>query len=102
MAYLTNMPQTCKDASTNPEYALTLLDSIKGEFDKGFSGGIFDPTYVLAKLETLTRHVKWLEHEANKAFAEECEPEGDLCPKCGSELRPDGESCTSCETEEEQ
>ena len=66
MPYLTNMPKTCRDRATNPEYPLTLLDSVKKEFDKGLDGGIFDPGYVLDKLEVLTRHVKWLEQEAAK------------------------------------
>jgi len=75
MSYLTNMPATCKSRATNPEYALTLLDSMKKEFDKGMSGGIFDASYVLAKLETLTRHVAWLEQEAIKERSAEYEPE---------------------------
>jgi hypothetical protein len=64
MAYLVNMPKTCKDRSTNPEHALELLASVKREFDKSFDGGIFDATYVLEKLTDLTRHVRWLEGEA--------------------------------------
>jgi hypothetical protein len=99
MAYLTNMPQTCRSRATNPEFALTLLDSIKQEFDKSFNGGIFDASYVLQKLQSLTTHVEWLEQEAISEFAAQCEPEGDLCGKCGSELRSDGEGCTSCEAE---
>ena len=77
MSYLTDMPKTCRDRSTNPEYALTLLDSVKRDFDKSFAGGIFDPSYVLSKLRNLTRHVEWLEQEANKEFAAQCEDEGE-------------------------
>jgi hypothetical protein len=68
MAYLPNMPETCKRAATRPEHALDLLESIQGEFNKGFNGGIFDASYVLAKLDTLTRHVQWLEKEATKEW----------------------------------
>lgn len=64
MAYLVDMPATCRARSTNPDYALHLLESISCEFDKGFNGGIFDASYVLSKLATLTRHVEWLEQEA--------------------------------------
>lgn len=69
MAYLTNMPETCKRAATRPEHAIDLLEAIRGEFDKGLNGGIFDASYVLAKLDTLTRHVQWLEREARKEFS---------------------------------
>lgn len=71
MAYLTNMPATCRSRSTNPEHALDLLDSIRREFDKSFDGGIFDATYVSEKLTDLARHVKWLEQEATKERAAE-------------------------------
>jgi len=77
MAYLTDMPGTCKARATNPEYALVLLDSIQQEFAKSFAGGIFDASYVLSKLSSLTRHVTWLEQEALKQFGIECEPEED-------------------------
>lgn len=73
MAYLRNMPKTCRDRSTNPEFPVYLLKSISGEFDKGLTGGIFDPTYVLSKLEDITRHVKWLEVQAEKEFAADVE-----------------------------
>lgn len=73
MAYLTNMPETCRKRATRPEHALDLLDSVKKEFDKSFGGGIFDASYVLSKLRNLTRHVEWLEQEANKEFAAQCE-----------------------------
>ena len=66
MSYLRNMPKTCRDRATNPEYALHLLKSVKGEFDKSFDGGLFAPSYVLEKLRELTRHVEWLEKEAKK------------------------------------
>lgn len=71
MAYLKNMPATCKARATRPEYALDLLEAIKGEFDKGFEGGIFDASYVLSKLSTLTEHVRFLEVEARKENAAE-------------------------------
>jgi len=71
MAYLTNMPETCRKRSTRPEHALDLLDSVKKEFDKSFGGGIFDASYVLQKLESLTRHVKWLAGEAERERAAE-------------------------------
>ena len=77
MPYLTDMPGTCRKRSTNPEYPLELLKSISGEFHKGLNGGIFDATYVLSKLDTLTRHVEWLEGMAREEFARECEPEDD-------------------------
>ena len=64
MAYLTDMRKTCTDRATNPEYPLHLLKSISLEFDKGLNGGIFDPVYVLSKLETLTSHVEWLAQQA--------------------------------------
>lgn len=92
MPYLTNMPETCRANATNPEYALSLLDSIKREFDKGFNGGIFDATYVLEKLGTLTRHVEWLERKAVEEFAAQCEPEDEMphCDLgCGKCLDPD-------------
>jgi len=66
MPYLRNMPATCKARNTRPEHAIDLLDSIRGEFDKGLNGGIFDATYVLMKLASLTTHVKWLEQEARQ------------------------------------
>jgi hypothetical protein len=69
MAYLKNMPATCRARATRPEYALDLLDSLTREFQKGMNGGIFDPSYVLSKLATLTDHVKWLEVEATREFA---------------------------------
>ena len=75
MAYLTNMPLTCRRRATNPEFPLDLLKGIKGEFDKSLNGGIFDPGYVLAKLDSLTKHVKWLENEANREFAAQSEPD---------------------------
>lgn len=68
MAYLRDMPATCRARSTNPEYAVHLLDSIQGEFKKGLDGGIFDPDYVLSKLEILTRHVEWLKDQADEEF----------------------------------
>jgi hypothetical protein len=71
MAYLRDMPRTCRERSTNPEFPLHLLKSISGEFDKGLNGGIFDASYVLEKLESLTRHVKWLEHMAEQEWAEQ-------------------------------
>lgn len=71
MAYLTDMPKTCRDRSTNPEFPLHLLKSISGEFDKGLNGGIFDASYVLSKLDSLTRHVEWLEHMAKEERAAE-------------------------------
>jgi hypothetical protein len=71
MAYLKNMPATCKSRHTRPEHALDLLESIQGEFDKGMNGGIFDASYVLSKLSSLTEHVKWLEAEARKENAAE-------------------------------
>lgn len=74
MAYLQDMPATCRARATNPEYPLELLKSVSNEFDKGLNGGIFDATYVLDKLGTLTRHVKWLEEQAEQEFAKECEP----------------------------
>ena len=80
MAYLVDMPATCKARATNPEFALELLKSINGEFAKSFGGGIFDASYVLGKLEILTRHVKWLEDQAREQFAAECEHEGDPLP----------------------
>ena len=58
--YLEDMPGLCRSRATNPEYPLELLKSIQKEFDKGLNGGIFDPVYVLGKLETLTCHVTWL------------------------------------------
>lgn len=64
--YLENMRKTCTDRATNPEWPLELLKSISGEFDKGLNGGIFDPSYVLSKLAPLTRHVKWLEGQAEE------------------------------------
>jgi hypothetical protein len=64
MAYLENMRETCTNRATNPEWPLELLKSINGEFDKGLNGGIFDASYVLSKLVPLTRHVKWLEGQA--------------------------------------
>lgn len=76
MSYLTNMPQTCRDRATRPEHALDLLDSVKREFDKSFAGGIFDASYALQKLESLTRHVKWLGQEADKERAADYEGEG--------------------------
>lgn len=76
MAYLTNMPETCRKRATNPEYPLELLKSISGEFAKGLNGGIFDATYVLSKLGVLTKHVEWLESMASEEFATQCEPEG--------------------------
>ena len=81
MAYLTNMPKTCRDRATNPEWPLTLLKAISGEFAKGLNGGIFDASYVLSKLTPLTRHVEWLEQEASKERAAEYET-ADQCPKC--------------------
>jgi len=72
MAYLENMPETCRKRATNPEYPLQLLKSISGEFDRGLNGGIFDATYVLNKLESLTRHVEWLENMAREEFAAQC------------------------------
>jgi len=75
MSYLTNMPETCRKRSTRPEHALDLLDSVKREFDKSFGGGIFDASYVLQKLRNLTRHVEWLEQEAEKERAAEYESE---------------------------
>jgi hypothetical protein len=75
MAYLVDMPATCKARSTNPEYPVHLLESISGEFDKGLNGGIFDASYVLSKLETITRHVKWLEEMAVEERRAEYEPE---------------------------
>ena len=66
MAYLTDMPGTCRARSTRPEHALDLLDSLRREFDKSFGGDIFDATYAREKLESLLSHVKWLEQEANK------------------------------------
>lgn len=84
MAYLVNMPETCKSRATNPEYPLTLLDSIQKEFQKSLDGGIFDATYVLTKLDTLTRHVEWLEQMAREERQKdyEPEPEPDQCPTC--------------------
>ena len=73
MAYLVDMPGTCRARATTPEYPLDLLKSISGEFDKGLNGGIFDASYVLSKLDTLTRHVEWLEGQAREQFAAECE-----------------------------
>ena len=64
MAYLENMRKTCTDRATNPEYPLELLKSITSEFNKALDGGIFDASYVLSKIVPLTRHVKWLEGEA--------------------------------------
>ncbi len=69
MSYLTNMPETCRTRATRPEQALDLLDSVKKEFDKSFNGGIFDATYVLSKLRSLTRHVEWLEQETDRERA---------------------------------
>lgn len=68
MPYLSDLRATSKRGSTNPQYPLDLLESIQGEFTKGLNGGIFDATYVLSKLETLTRHVQWLENEARKEW----------------------------------
>lgn len=73
MSYLTNMPETCRARSTRPEHALELLASVRREFDKSFGGGIFDASYVLEKLNSLTRHVKWLGQEADKERAAEYE-----------------------------
>lgn len=102
MAYLTNMPDLCRQRATRPEHALDLLDSMKREFDKSFDGGIFDPVYVLQKLDSLRRHVKWLEHEANKEFAAQCEDEGDE-DQCSSCLGTGGDhdlGCTFLEDED--
>ena len=96
MAYLTDMPKTCRDRATRPEHALDLLDSVRKEFDKGFNGGIFDPGYVLQKLDTLRRHVKWLQGEAERERAAEfaaevgamadCDCPG--CDNCGTHCVP--------------
>jgi hypothetical protein len=104
MAYLTDMPGLCRERATRPEHALDLLDSMKREFDKSFEGGIFDPGYVLQKLDSLRRHVVWLQNEAVRERAADYEAEdseGDLCSDCGSELRGDGD-CTSCEADESE
>ena len=79
--YLEDMPGLCRSRATNPEYPLELLKSIQKEFDKGLNGGIFDPCYVLRKLETLTRHVTWLADEADAILAAQCEPEEDEEPR---------------------
>jgi len=79
MAYLNDMPKTCRDRATNPEWPLQLLKSIKGEFEKGMATGMFDASYVLSKIVPLTRHVKWLEQQAiaegKIRYAEEDEDE---------------------------
>ena len=64
MAYLNDMPKTCRDRATNPEWPLQLLKSITGEFEKGMTTGMFDASYVLSKIVPLTQHVKWLEQQA--------------------------------------
>jgi hypothetical protein len=66
MGYLENMPETCREHATRPEHALDLLQAILNEFDKSFSGGIFDPFYVLPKIDSLRSHVKWLALMAKK------------------------------------
>jgi hypothetical protein len=71
MAYLSDMRATCKARATNAAYPLELLESIQSEFDKGLNGGIFDASYVLSKLSTLTEHVRFLEVEARKENAAE-------------------------------
>ena len=90
MAYLTNMRKTCTDRATNPEYPLTLLDSIRGEFDKALNGGIFDASYVLSKLVPLTRHVKWMEGQAEIEWQAQVEDdhaeEGEALPEFPDEL----------------
>ena len=73
MAYLNDMPATCRNRATNPEFPLALIDSIKGEFDKGLGGGIFDASYVLSKLDCLTKHVKWLEVQAEEEWQTQIE-----------------------------
>lgn len=78
MAYLVDMRKTCTNRATNPEFPLDLLKSISGEFDKGLNGGIFDASYVLAKLKVLNRHVKWLEVEAEKEWQTEIEDDNYL------------------------
>ena len=88
MAYLTDMPATCRARATNPEYPLELLKSISGEFDKGLNGGIFDASYVLGKLETLTRHVAWLENMANEEWQTQVEGFDEIDP---NEVTPDME-----------
>lgn len=77
MAYLENMPKTCRDRGTNPHWPVDLLDAITGEFDKAFQGGIFDPSYVLDKLDKIRSHVVWLDQMANEEFAKQCEPQSD-------------------------
>lgn len=101
MAYLTDMPGLCRSRATRPEHALDLLDSVKKEFDKSFAGGIFDPGYVLQKLDSLTRHVQWLQQEAVAERAadyadDDCDCPG--CDKCGTHCVLDcasgeGEAC---------
>ena len=74
MAYLNDMPKTCKARGTDPKLATHLLESISSEFEKGMTGDIFDASYVRSKLESLLVHVKWLEQEAIKERAKEFEP----------------------------
>ncbi len=68
--YMEDMPGVCRKHATNPEWPLELLKSIRGEFDKGLNGGIFDPDYVLTKLDSLKRHVEWLSFKASEQVAE--------------------------------
>ena len=80
MPYLSDYVTTCKSRATNPHYPLELLDSIRKEFDKGLNGGIFDATYVLAKIDTLRSHVSWCEQMAVKEFEADCEEEEEEDP----------------------
>lgn len=69
MAYLNDYPKTCRDRATNPEWPLQLLKAIRGEFEKGMATGMFDPVYVLPKIEALHQHVKWCAHMAEAEWS---------------------------------
>lgn len=72
-----NLREVCKAGHTRAEFPLDLLESIQREFQKGLDGGFFSPSYVLEKLDLLTRHTKWLEQKANEQFRAECADEED-------------------------
>ena len=57
-----NYREVCKAGSTDPEYALELLKSMRLEFEQGCRpGGLIAVGYLREKLDALERFVVWLE-----------------------------------------
>jgi len=77
MAYLNDMPKTCRDRGTNPEWPLQLLKALTGAFERSLVTGAYDTRYVGEKMKSLASHIKWLEEHAKREEAERGRSERD-------------------------